>query len=654
MADREKKIRFRIQMVRIVFLLAFGLVVVRSYQLQVLNRNAWEERAERQHQKVLPLTPQRGTIYDRNGEELALSIEVDSIYIEPNRVEDPKLTGSQLAKALSLPVRVVRDKVNSDRGFIWLKRQVSAMESARVHELDLPGVGFIKEHRRFYPNSEIGAQVLGFTGLDPQGLEGLELEYDSVVLGQGGFLVTERDALGRSIGSGQKEVRGRSRGADLFLTLDKNIQYIVEKELERGIKKVGAKSGSVVVLEPSTGKVLAMASQPDFNPNAISEYRPSQWRNRVLTDTFEPGSTFKPLLMAAALNEGLIRPDQIIDCEKGSYAVGGKVIHDHHPYDKLTVRDVLKVSSNIGSAKIGKILERERFSSYLQDFGFGAKTGVDLPGEVTGLVRPPSQWFEVDMAAMSFGQGLSVTSLQLANAVATIANGGYLMTPYLVERIVDGRGEVLESRGPQVVRRVIDPKIAALVLGMMTRTTEEGGTGTLADIPGYTVAGKTGTAQKVDPVTGGYSVDKRVASFIGIVPAEAPRLVILVVIDEPKGIPYGGVVAAPVFAQIAAKTLRYLKVPTTGPNDVAPLPEIRLVQDSVKSIPLEADADNLADGKGMPDFRGMSLRQVLRGMEQLGLNVKLLGSGRVVEQSPRPGDPIRFGNEVWVRLAPPS
>jgi len=657
MADREQKIRIRIRLVRIGFLLAFGLIVARSYQLQVVNREVWEQRAERQHQKVLPLTPQRGTIYDRNGEELALSIEVDSIFIEPGKMENPKPAAAQLAKALSLPAQAMRDKIASDRGFVWLKRQVSAGESAKVRKLDLPGVGFIKEHHRFYPNSEIGAQVIGFTGLDPQGLEGLELEYDSLVFGQGGFLVTERDALGRSFGSGQYEVRGRSRGADLYLTLDKNIQYIVEKELAQGVKKAGARAGSVVVLEPASGRVLAMASQPDFNPNAFSEYRPNQWRNRTLTDTFEPGSTFKPLLLASALNEGLVRPGQIIDCEKGAYAVGGKVIHDHHAYDKLTVREVLKVSSNIGAAKIAKILERDRFYSYLRDFGFGTKTGIDLPGEVPGLVRPPSQWFEIDMAAMSFGQGLSVTPLQLANAVAAIANGGYLMTPYLVERIVGDRGETIETRGPQVVRRVIDPQTAALMLDLMTGTTEEGGTGTLAAIPGYRVAGKTGTAQKVDPVTGGYSVDKRVGSFVGVVPANAPRLVILVVIDEPQGIPYGGVVAAPVFAQIAAKTLRYLKVPPTGPMDVPPLPEAKVVRGAVDPIDIPSLAGALGDlsgGRGMPDFRGMSLRQVLRGMEQLGLNIKLLGSGRVVEQSPLPGGPIRYGSEVWVRLAPPS
>jgi cell division protein FtsI (penicillin-binding protein 3) len=571
MDAQEKWVRFRIRLVGFCFIAAFALISVRAFQLQVLGQEEWQKRAERQHQKIIPLTPQRGTIFDRNGEELALSIEVDSIFAEPRKMSNSAAVAGPLAAALSLPRSAIEAKLNSNRGFVWVKRQVPPRESAKVRELNLPGINFVKEHRRYYPNSEVGAQVLGFTGLDPKGLEGLELRYDSVMLGQEGYLVTERDALGRGMGGGGPAIKGGSRGSDLHLTLDKNLQYIAEKELAAGVNEAKARAGTVVVMEPRTGKILAMASQPDYNPNAFYKYRPAQWRNRALCDTFEPGSTMKVFVLAAALNEKTIRPGEAIDCEKGTYAVGGKVIHDHHPYGNLTIAEVLKYSSNIGAAKVGKSLERERLYRYLTDFGFGSLSGLDLPGEVEGVLRKPSRWFEVDLAAISFGQGMTVTPIQLASATAAIANGGSLMAPYVVERVVDSFGETAESRKPQKVRQVVSPEVAHRMREMMAMTTEEGGTGTLAAVPGFRVAGKTGTAQKVDPVTGGYSVDKRISSFVGFVPVEDPRLVVLVIMDEPSGKTYGGLVAAPVFSRIADQALRYLRVAPTEPGTRNPL-----------------------------------------------------------------------------------
>jgi len=660
----EKWTRLRIRLVSIGFVVAFVLIAIRAFHLQVLDQQKWQKRAERQHQKTIPLAPQRGTIFDRNGEELAVSIEVDSIYVEPGKVTEPAKAAKALAAALSLPPTATKAKLESSRGFLWLKRQVTPRESEQVKALGFDGVNFIREHRRFYPNSELGAQVIGFTGLDPEGLEGVELKYDSVILGQGGYLVTERDALGRGIGSGDPVIEGESRGSDVYLTLDKNLQYIAEKELAAGVRKARARAGTVVVLEPETGKVLAMASQPDYNPNAFNRYRPSQWRNRSLCDTFEPGSTFKLFLVAAAFNEKVVRANQTIDCERGSYKVGGKVIHDHHPYERLTVAEILKYSSNIGSAKIAKALERERFHRYITDFGFGARSGIDLPGEVAGLVRRPAQWFEIDLAAIAFGQGISVTPLQLAAATAAIANGGKLMAPYVVERVVDSYGEIQERREPRMVRRVISEETARQVRELMMMTTEEGGTGTLANVPGFRVGGKTGTAQKVDPVTGGYSVDKRVSSFIGFVPAEAPRLVILVVMDEPDGQVYGGLIAAPVFSQIAAQALQYLKVSPTQPVKETPLPSIEQIRAQAESAQPaiaavktdEAASSESATGDTplMPNCIGMSYRQVLQAMSRSGINIRLSGTGRVVEQSPAPLRPISYGNEVWVRLAPPS
>ena len=659
MKELEKGVRIRIRLVGLMFLLGFALVGFRALDLQVVHGQDWIERAERQHQRIVSLTPKRGTIYDRNGAELAVSIDVDSIYAEPRKIKDKDAAVKPLARALGLPVSAVRAKLKSSQGFAWLKRQVSPQESTLALDLEIEGVHRIKEPRRFYPNSGVAAHLLGFTGLDPKGLEGLELRYDQTLLGSGGFLVTERDALGRGLGSGEPEVKGASRGHDLFLTLDKNLQYIVERELAAGVASADARAGTVVMLEPATGKVLAMASLPTYNPNAFGKHRPAQWRNRAICDAFEPGSTFKVFLMAAALNEAVINTTQRIDCENGKFHVGGRTIHDHKPHGKLTPLEIIKYSSNIGSAKIGKILERDNFYDYIRKFGFGSPTGIDLPGEQNGLVHKPSRWFEVDLAAISFGQGLTVTPLQLTAATAAIANGGYLMEPYVVERIVDQQGQVRTMHQPKVVRKVIATDVAKRVSMMMETTTADGGTATKARVPGFRVAGKTGTAQKVDPVTGGYSADKRVGSFVGFVPAEDPRLVMLVTIDEPKAHVYGGLIAAPIFSRIAAQALQYLKVAPTEavePQEKSPSLEQFFAELPERQTPLALKKVEVstADGPQMPDFTGMSYRQVLKSMGKSGLNLSFRGQGQVVEQHPAPGRGISYGTPAWVRLAPPG
>ncbi len=659
MKELGKGVRVRIRIIGVVFILGFVLVATRAFDLQVRQEQQWDERAERQHQKVIPLTPQRGTIFDSHGEELAVSVDVESIYAEPRKMEDRATVAKQLAKALDLPAKTMNAKLKTDSNFVWLKRQASPSQSDAVKAMNLSGVGVIKEPQRFYPNAGIAAHLLGFTGLDPKGLEGLELEYDKIILGRGGYLVMERDALGRGIGSGQPQVQGATRGHDLYLTLDKNLQYIAERELADGLRKTEAKAGTVVMMEPSTGKILAMASYPEYNPNAFSRYKPSQWRNRAVCDSFEPGSTFKVLVMAAALNEAVISTSQKIDCENGKFRVGGKDIHDHKKYQKLTPAEIIKYSSNIGSAKIGKLLEREALHSYIEDFGFGQKTGIDLPGEAVGLVSSPDRWFEIDLAAISFGQGISVTPIQLTAAIAAIANGGNLMEPYVVDRVVDSQGQVTQQNGPNVVRKVVARDVARTVSQMMEMATDEDGTASKARVPGFRVAGKTGTAQKVDAVTGGYSADKWVTSFVGFIPAEAPRLVMLVVIDEPKVGHYGGLTAAPVFARIAAQAMQSLKVtPNEEMNAGGALPSLeQLFEETASSQPSKVrdlETAEAIDGPQMPDFVGLSYRQVLERMESEQLNVNFRGRGRVVEQSPRPGKAIPYGAPVWVRMAPPS
>ncbi len=659
MKELEKGIRIRIRLIGVVFILGFALVAMRAFDLQVLQEEQWDERAERQHQKVIPLTPQRGTIFDSNGEELAVSVDVDSIYAEPRKLEDQALAAKQLAKALDLSSKTIISKLKGNSNFVWLKRQTSPSQSDSVKALNIKGVGMIKEPRRFYPNSNIAAHLLGFTGLDPKGLEGLELKYDKMILGRGGYLVMERDAMGRGMATGLPQVQGATRGHDLYLTLDKNLQYIAERELAEGLRKTESKAGSVVMLEPSTGKVLAMANYPEYNPNSFSRYKPSQWRNRAVCDSFEPGSTFKVVLMAAALNEAVIDTKQKIDCENGEFRVGGKDIHDHKRYQKLTPAEIIKYSSNIGMAKIGKMLEREAFHKYIEDFGFGQRTGIDLPGEVVGLLSSPDKWFEVDLAAISFGQGISVTPIQLTAAVAAIANGGHLMEPYIVDRVVDSQGQVTQQNKPRMVRKVIARDVAQTVSQMMEMTTEVGGTATNARVPGFRVAGKTGTAQKVDAVTGGYSADKWVTSFVGFLPAENPQLVMLVTLDEPKIGHYGGLTAAPIFSRIASQAMRSLKVaPTEELHAVETLPSLeQIIVEAMSSERQKVQAvatASVAGGPQMPDCVGLSYRQVLELMQEEQLNISFRGRGRVVEQSPVPGMAIPYGAPVWVRMAPPS
>jgi cell division protein FtsI (penicillin-binding protein 3) len=437
--------------------------------------------------------------------------------------------------------------------------------------------------------------------------------------------------------------------------LDKNIQYIAEKELTKAVTGSGARGGIAVVMEPQTGKVLAMANYPNFNPNSYNRYSPQCLRNRAIADSFEPGSTMKIFLIAGALEEKAISPNDSFNCEGGSYSIGGRTIHDTHKYGALKVSDILKYSSNIGAAKIGCRLGQQKLYSYLKSFGFGDRTGIELPGEVSGYLRERSQWYGIDLATISFGQGISVSAIQLASAVSAVANGGYLMRPYLIDRFSDDNGNILQQFSPQMRHRVISPQTAHTLAKMMEGVTDEGGTGVKADVEGYRVAGKTGTAQKVDPLTKSYSASKRTASFIGFVPVEQPRLTILVVVDEPKTSSYGGIVAAPAFSEIALQTLCYLKVPPGKTQKAKPQSPITSNADQKIHSALIADEGTFEvgnEGAVMPNFHGMSMRQVMRIMGKSDLNAKLIGSGRAVEQNPQPGQKIRPSDQVWVKFAP--
>ncbi|HJV66548.1 MAG TPA: penicillin-binding protein [Geomonas sp.] len=651
----EKWARMRMRFVALLFIAVFAVTAGRALYLQVFQKDKLVKIAEKQHNRIVPLTPGRGAIYDRNNAPLAVSIEMDSCYAETRNMENIPEEAAKLAPLLGMSEPELEAKLKGAKNFLWLARRLPPEQAQKIKDLDLDGIGFVKESKRFYPNSEVAASVVGFTGVDPGGLEGIEKKYDSTILGNTGYLVTERDALGRDIDLKKgSEAKAGSKGSNVVLTLDKNIQYITEKELAKAVEKNGAKAGIAIVMEPDTGKVLAMANYPTFNPNSYFKYGPGALRNRAISDSFEPGSTFKILLVSAALENRVIRPGDMFNCENGSYSLAGRTIHDTHRYGALNVGQVLKYSSNIGAAKIGQRLGSERLYAALTSFGIGQRSEIDLPGEAGGMLRPQSKWYPIDLATISFGQGVTATALQITNAVSVVANGGNLMKPYLVDRLTNEDGDVLQQFGPQVKRRVISESTARTVAHMLEGVVDEGGTGTAAAVDGYTVAGKTGTAQKVDAATHGYSARKRTASFVGFVPVDKPRLTILVVVDEPTTSPYGGVVAAPAFAAIAQQSLCYLKVPPVKSVKKKAEPVVA-AKSEPKPEPAAAEGGIVegSDATGaMPDFRGMSMRQVLRIMEKRGLNVKLQGSGRAVEQHPAPGAPINTQEEVWVRFVP--
>jgi len=439
----------------------------------------------------------------------------------------------------------------------------------------------------------------------------------------------------------------------IVLTIDLNIQFIAEKALSQALSETRAKSAMVAVMDPQTGQILAMASRPSFNPNALNGCHPSRLRNRVITDIFEPGSIFKLFLLAVALEEKVVKRDDIFFCHNGSYRIGREVIHDHKKYGWLTLQKVIKFSSNIGASQIGKMVGARRFDRCIRRFGFGAQTGIRLPGEVRGIIRNPDRLSDVGLANTSFGQGISVTAIQLVSALSAIANGGILMRPYVVDRIIDQKGEVIRSFEPEAVHRVIAPETSMEVARILKQVVEPGGTGTKAAVPGYKVAGKTGTAQKIDPILKKYADDRYVSSFMGYVPADTPRLAIVIVIDEPKGTPYGGVVAAPVFRTIAQQTLQYLNVPPTERVAVAQASRNQkkaTTTDKRKTSPKKPRAQT--EGL-MPNLLGLSMRAALKWLDGMAVEIRINGRGVLSEQKPRPGTRLTEGTTCYLTFAPP-
>jgi cell division protein FtsI (penicillin-binding protein 3) len=657
--------------------LAFLALFGRAADLTVLRGPEFARQAAGQHRREVALVPHRGEIVDRNGELLALSLNVPSVYVRPRQLGEEKGRITEVVRALRLQPARLQKQIET-QPFVWLKRQALPQELAEVEALQVPGVGHFEEPRRVYPHGALAAHVLGFVGTDAQGLAGLELRFDREIRGRAVRIAVDRDARGREF-LRTALTESATQGNRIELTLDAEIQSITERELAVGVASARAVAGAALVLDPQTGEILALANYPTFNPNKRSEWgNPKQKqriRNRTLSDPYEPGSTFKAILAASALEEGVVKPTERLFCENGGWKIGKWTIHDSHPHGWLSFAEVIQYSSNIGAAKVGDRLGRERYHGWLKKFGFGQRTGIELPDESPGILRDGKSWARIELATNSFGQGISVTPLQMAAAYGAIANGGRLMRPYVVRRITAPGGDVVLDHQPTVVRQLLSERAAKTTTELLRRVVEEkGGTGGKARLDEFTVAGKTGTAQKVDPRTRAYS-SKRIGSFVGFVPADHPRAVILVLIDEPSTSVYGGVVAAPVFRSIAEGVMQAMRV---APERQAPPqggkgPKLQVARGGKQAKDRKQQTPPVAlagrspaktevvavppppvrvDEDGTPSYLGLSMREALTRAHAGGWAVAVRGSGWVAAQNPHPGAPLGPDRRLALELRP--
>jgi cell division protein FtsI (penicillin-binding protein 3) len=654
MKNRINWLKFRIFLIFFLFFLSFILILLRVLQLQILEKENLQGLAERQHQRIIELVPRRGTILDRNQMVLAESSEIESLYAHPRQIKDVRKAANKIAPILGVRKATIEKKLRSQQPFVWLQRKILPTKAKKIRNLGIKGINFLKESQRYYPNGRLAANLLGFVGVDPHGLEGLEFQYDRYLNGHPHKVVFGLDAKGgemiTDLPIGSTDLPRHS----IVLTIDLTLQDIVEQALTEAVSETKAKSAQAVVMEPETGKILAMASRPSFNPNILQNYNPDSIRNRVITDVFEPGSIFKVFLLAVALEEKATKKNEIFFCYNGKYQIGKEIIHDHKKFGWLTLPKIIKFSSNIGASQIGLRIGAKTLDRYIRSFGFGARTGIRLPGEVKGIVRNPNTLSEVGVANTAFGQGLSVTAIQLIAALSALANGGELMRPYVVDRIIDQNGRIVTSFRPESRRRIISEETSLKLRKIIKQVVEPGGTGTRAALPGYEVAGKTGTAQKIDPLLKKYSDERYIGSFMGFVPVDDPKLAILVVIDEPEGTPYGGVVAAPIFRTIAKRSLHHLRVP---PRKVAvlPSPSSEPKHPPMPKSPEGPPSKTPATSDGlMPNLVGLSMRAALNKLGAKNLEVRVRGGGLLVEQKPLPGVRLSEGSICYLRFAPPS
>lgn len=642
----------------------FAAVAKGAWDLGVTRKDELRKLAEDQYKRRITLPARRGMITDRHGEELAVEAAVDSVYADTLKIKDPGAAATALSSILDISEASLRKKLFAKKKFVWLKRRVEPTRAEKVRELKIDGVELIKESKRYYPGRNDASHVLGFSGIDSKGLEGVELEFEEFLKGRHSAVTGLRDARGHVVFADSVFGPEGVVGNTVELTVDRTLQHIAEQELEAVIRTFNAKAGHVVVMDPFTGEVLAMANRPTFNPNAISSSTPGDRRNRAVLDVFEPGSTLKIFTLAAALNSGSIRPDESIYCERGVMTLGDKskvIIHDDHRDGYLTPNQCLKRSSNICFAKIALRMGKRRLYNYMRRFGFGDASHIDLPFEASGTLRHYKKMRDVDAAMAAFGQGIGVTGIQMAAALSAVANGGVLMRPMLVRRIINPDGETIRTFAPTVRRRVISRYTARLVADIMTSVTEEGGTGVQGALDGFLVAGKTGTAQKAVS-NKGYVDDKWISSFVGFVPADKPRLAVSVVIDEPLINHYGGVVAAPALRRIADRSLKYLGVSPhqssrrkTAARRSPGKSKKKIEADATAEIPTAGENEEILldpNSISVPDLRGLSIKQTAERLAILGFRPIFQGTGFAREQAPQAGTPLAPGKYVQVNFSP--
>ena len=667
-------------------------ISARLVHLQVTRHDKLVARAHQQQQDAIETSPTRGPVLDREERELARTIDTTSVFVAPDEFKrheeetDAQVTAAvdctvqSLSSLLDLDQKAVFNQIsearNSGRRFLWIARRIAPDKAELLEKLELAGVHTRKEPKRYYPNGSLAANVLGFVGLDGNGLAGIEQVYNEKIIGEPGKLFIEKDSLGRAYES--TEVFGRP-GQSIILTIDQSIQYQAEAALTAAIEQSGAKAGTAIVLDPHTGDILALANAPTFDPNDVGAASPAARANWALQNIYEPGSTFKVVAFSAAIEKGLARPDDHIDCQMGSITVAKRLIHDHHPFGDLTIADALAKSSNVAAIKLGLRVGDPTMHEYITRFGFGSRTGIELPGETAGLVRPLNRWQPSSIGSIAIGQEVGVTPLQMVAAFGALANDGVRIAPHLIREIRNANGVATYRPNPEQ-HRVISKETASALRGMLEGVTLNG-TARKAQLDGYTAAGKTGTAQKIDSRTKTYSATKFVASFVGFAPVNNPAVVIIVVIDEPGGSYHGGDVAAPVFRQIAEQILPEMGVlPDTdfkNPELVAravqtpaQISELRQEEKSRESEARQEETRDstmpqvtVRDNQGgeivyavatnnailMPDLRGRSVRDVARACSRLGMQVEARGEGgRVVEQTPQAGSELRPGQIVYV------
>jgi cell division protein FtsI (penicillin-binding protein 3) len=663
----QKTVRGRLLIAAILFAVWAVAIEARLVWLQVYRHDAMLSEAATQKNRTLTLYPRRGDIVDRRGRTLAISVDAVSICAIPSQIEHPEALVDTVCWGLGNCTAQERDAFvrrlsQKERSFAWLRRQATMEETARVAALELPGIFMKPESRRYYPNRELAAHVLGYLGTDyNKGLAGIEQSYNSEISGEPGKLLVEVDSKKRAFSRVEKPP---VQGDTIELTIDSNLQHIAERELEAGVAENRAAGGSVIIMDPRTGEILAMANSPSFNPNAYREYPDEQWMNRAVQGIYEPGSTFKVVTASAAMEERVFSPTDPIDASAGVWRSGSRTVHEAngHNYGVLSFTDVLVKSSNVGAIKIGLGVGAERLGRYVRRFGFGERLSVDLPGETPGMLADPSKWSQSTLVSVSMGYEIGVTPLQMATAVSSVANGGVLVQPRIVRAL--RHGDTRTQVAPLDLRRSINRETAAELVTIMEQVVERG-TATAAKIPGYTVAGKTGTASKI--VGRRYSKTDYHSSFVGFVPSRQPAFTILVVIDSPHaGKIYGGAVAAPIFQRIAEAALRYLGVAPT----LNPVPPVLVRASAAESAPAELihtatsamapQVDVVTGPPTVPDVRGLGLREAARRLVRLGLVARPTGDGIVIDQDPAAGTPLAPGRacRLWLERVglplPPS